>query len=75
MSQTTGHLPRVQIREITARPLGIVLLMKGDDNRCLALGNNQQSNIIIHEYLFTGDVQMSGFFAVVVMVVLFLSPT
>ena len=29
---------------------------------CLALGNTQQWDIIIHEYLFITDVQMSGFF-------------
>lgn len=34
---------------------------------CLALGNTQQLNIIIYEYLYIVDVQMSGFFCLFVL--------
>lgn len=38
---------------------------------CLALGNNQQLNIIIYESLFTGDGQMSGVLFVYLFICLF----
>lgn len=60
----------VQIREITAQTSGVVLQIKGD-SMCLALGNNQQLNIIIYESLFTGDGQMSGVLFVYLFICLF----
>lgn len=39
--------------------LSVVLQIKGD-TVCLVLGNNQLLNIIVHDYLITGDIQIFG---------------
>lgn len=60
-SRTTPRLPCVQSRE-TRATLQVWLCRLQETILCLARGNSQLLNIIIHEYLVVGDVQMFGVF-------------